>query len=183
MNTIENAYSFALKLGAFHRATGVSSKAKLATAMPQRLPSYVTDMQAHDAFVDALYGVSFGAVDPDYSIVGSTARNVCGAQTGAASHPSYAVTGLRTGREQRFDLLAEDGTDAVVDTSRALTEEEALEEFVAASEGLTDVQRETLGRMLDGLGCPDDVKPSTYRVREHSARNAMRVALKGRLAR
>lgn len=182
MNTIEKAYSFAVKLGAFHRATGVSSRVKLATAQPQRLPNYVTDMQAHDAFVDALYGVS-ADITADYSLTGDAARGVCASQSGAASQPSYAVTGLRSGRRQRFDLLADDGSDAVVDTSKECTAEEALEEFAAASADLTDTQRDTLGRMLDGLGCPDDVKPSTYRVREHSARDAMRTALAGRLAR
>jgi|GEM_PF-6932953 len=192
-NLLIDAYNISMAVGSFHRATGVSSKAKLATAMPQRLPAYVTEQTAHDAAVDALFMPDAKIVEDTSPMprvenhatarfMGLVIKSVCKQQTAAASQPAFAVTGRRSGRG-RMVTFGDDGpVEATTPDTVPLTAREAVEEFdaAAADAGLTASQFETLQRMIMGEGCPDDTTRGAWYVRVHTVRQLVKESLERR---
>ena len=167
---------------AAHRATGIRRAADRRTGMSLPLPGYVSADTAHGAFADRLlqrladvpaYRLTFTGT-PTAALCRTLIGTVTAKQANAVAEIGYAVTGERRGDSH---IRREQGLDNVPDNGRLDDELKALElreEAAAIMMGLSPICCDTIGRLVGGLGCPDDMNPATWRRRVSDAREAFR---------
>ena len=176
-------YSLSMGNAGAHRATGVRKASDRALGHHLPLPAYVSSDVAHCAFADRFvrfaedvpaYRLTFDGVPTTVQVktlIGTTTAK----QANAVSEIGYAITGSRSGsRHTTVELpeVTEENEEGAL--SSPLAELETREEVAAILAILPPVCRDTIARLSEGEGCPDDLNRATWRRRCSDARQEFR---------